>query len=77
MQQPSTSIHNSFRSCRVKARLHGQFFLFVAQLDAIFVARRVASSFKYVRNFGDIAATKSQVVYTRESATLKALIRQR
>ena len=38
--------------------------IFVARLDAIFVALCVASSFKRVRNFGDIAATKSQVVYT-------------
>ena len=38
--------------------------IFVAQLDAIFVALWVASSFKHVRNLGVIAATKSQVVYT-------------
>ena len=40
--------------------------MFIAQLDAIFIALCVASSFEHVRNLGDIAATKSQVVYTRD-----------
>ena len=40
--------------------------IFVAQLNAIFVALWVASSFKHVWEFGDIAATKAQVVYKRD-----------
>ena len=40
--------------------------IFVAQLDAIFVVLGVTSSFKHDQNLGDIAATKSQVVYTRD-----------
>ena len=39
----------------VKARLHRRFLS--RQLDAIFVALKVASSFKHVRNPCDIAAT--------------------
>ena len=38
----------------------------IEQLDAIFIALGVASSFKHVRNFGDIAATKSKAVYMRD-----------
>ena len=37
--------------------------ILVTQLDAIFVVLWITSSFKHVRNFGDIAATKTQVVY--------------
>ena len=37
--------------------------IFVAQLDAIYVGLWVALSFKQVRNFGQIAATKWQAVY--------------
>ena len=47
----------------VKPCLH---MWFVLQSDAIFVALWVASSFKHVPNFGDMAATKSQVVYARD-----------
>ena len=49
--------------------------IFVVQLDATFVVLPVTSSFKHVQNFGNIAATKLQVVYTHdfEVATRSAL----
>ena len=49
--------------------------IFVAQVDATFVALWVASSFKRVRNFNDIGATKIHTWFTR--AILKLQFRAR
>ena len=68
--QNGTLLFVSIRRCNstiwnivfFKARLHRRFLS--QQLDAIFVAPKIASSFKHVRNPCDIAATKSFLVYT-------------
>ena len=65
----SHQLSRKISACSKSMRAHEALFtqvIFVAQLDAIFAVFLVPSTFKYVRNFGDIAAPKSQVVYRRD-----------